>query len=280
MSARGAATWTCPWCERLVPAREARCHCGCDRAVAEAKDAAEGQGEGQGAGPIVGRAALVIGLLAACGLVLFVAFRQRSRSLEAAALAERESLPPPSAPIVASTGPPPTYGDIRSGGGYAPPAVWISAAPPVEVPAAPLAPSPKAAEAASPTTSTMEEEWEKASTLLEPRLQKMATDSRALEASYYPFAARCLAPDGGGSRGADGSWLSSLKSAPAVGGIQFTEAGGNVDCASARARLLAKANQVKSELSAAEELARTSRVLPGHWRKLVATHQLEIWDRY
>jgi hypothetical protein len=272
MSPRGAPSWTCPWCERVVPGRETRCHCGCDRAVAEAKDKDRGAGEGEG--PIGGRALLVIALVAACGFVLYAAARQRSKSIEAAALAERQSLQPSARPIVPSKGPPPAYGDLRTGGAYTPPTMWMSL-PPVTAPPAPIAPSPKTVEA-SPASSTMEDEWEKASTLLEPRLEKIAMDSSSLQSSYYPFAARCLAEDGGSAV----DWLSSLKTAPVRGGIQFTETAGTIDCSSARARLLARANQVKSELSVVEELARTSRVLPGHWRKLVATHQLEIWDRY
>jgi hypothetical protein len=122
----------------------------------------------------------------------------------------------------------------------------------------------------------MEEEWAKASELLGPRLQKIATESSALESSYRSFASRCLAPDAAG--GAD--WLSALRTAPVMGGIQFDDPGGSIDCSSARARLLTRAGTVKSAFNAAEDLARTSSVLPGHWRKLVESHQLDVWDRF
>lgn len=259
-----------------MPGREIRCHCGCDRAVAEARDKAAGEA------PSGGRAGLVIALVAVCGFVLYAAARQRSKSIEAAALAESERLTPSATPMARPSGPPPAYGDIgERAPGYTPPVGWISPPTRVEAAPAPLAPSAKPSDAKSPPAlSTMEEEWEKALAVLEPRLQMIAMDTGSLQSSYYPFAARCLAPEAGGASGTDGSWLSSLKNAPLRGGIQFTESVASVDCRSARAILLLRASQVKSALSASEDLARTSRVLPGYWRKLVATHQLEIWERY
>jgi hypothetical protein len=275
MSTRGAPSWTCPWCERVVPGRESRCHCGCDRAVAEARDKAAGEARSGGG------AVLVIALVAVCGFALYAVARQRSKRIEAAALAESERLRASATPMARASGPALADGDLRERPpGYTPPAGWSPPRPRVEPLPAPL-PSAKAADAASPPAlSTMEEEWEKALALLDPRLEKIAMDTGSLQSSFYPFAARCLAPEAGGDTGTDGAWLSSLKNAPLLGGIQITETVPSVDCASARAVLRARASQVKSALRASEELARTSRVLPGHWRKLVATHQLEIWERY
>ena len=271
MSRRGAPSWTCPWCERVVPARETRCHCGCDRAVADAKEAAASSGTDDTGR----RGLLVVALLAVCGLVAYAGFSLRAPG-NSAALTESQRLPPTAPPTAPPSGPPPTYGDLRTGGGFTPP-VYVSAPPPsVEPSPVVVAPSPKPSEAASPALSTMEEEWEKASELLEPRLEKIAKDSNALESSYYPFAGQCLPPGAGGS-GA-GSWLFALKSAPLIEGVLFVD--GNIDCASARGRLVARADQIKSELNAAEEVGRVSRVLPGHWRKLLALHQLAAWDQY
>ena len=92
-----------------------------------------------------------------------------------------------------------------------PPPAWISPPPRAEAHPPAVAPSAKPAEAASPPAlSALEEAWEKASALLEPRLEKIAMDSSSLESSYYPFAGLCLAPEGAEA----GSWLLSLKSAP------------------------------------------------------------------
>ena len=87
MRSRSVPSWTCPWCERVVPAREARCHCGCDRAVAEARDASEAA-ESEGVGG--GRALLVVTLIGMCGLIFYAALRQRMRAEDAAAAAEIE----------------------------------------------------------------------------------------------------------------------------------------------------------------------------------------------
>jgi hypothetical protein len=275
MTTRGAPSWTCPWCERVVPGRESRCHCGCDRAAAAGTDKSAVEPRSGGG------ALLVIVLVAACGFALYAAKRQRSRSIEAAALAESGRQQSSATPMASPSAPGPGDGTLRERPpGYTPPVGWLPPRPRMEPVPAPL-PSAKVADAASsPALTAMEQEWEKALAILDPRLEKIAMETDSLQSSYYPFAARCLAPEAGGATGTDGAWLSSLKNAPLVGGIQVTEMVPSVDCASARAALIARANRVKSALRASEDLARTSSVLPGHWRKLVATHQLEVWERY
>jgi hypothetical protein len=269
MRTRGAPSWTCPWCERVVPARETRCHCGCDRAVAEAKVASEAA-ESEGVGG--GRVLLAILLVAMCGVVAYTALRQRMQAEDAAAAAELErrrnaaaSTPTGSVVSPDASAPPMPQG-------YTPPAGWVAALPrPAATPVPSPSPSPKGPEG-SPTPSSMEEEWEKASALLEPPLQKIAAGSGALQASYQRFASQCL--DSAAASG--GSWLEAMRNAPLRPGIQVVE--GGLDCVGARDTLVGRANQLRSEMSAAADSARTNGILPGHWRKLVAAHQLEMWE--
>ena len=273
MRTRGAPSWTCPWCERVVPARETRCHCGCDRAVAEAKVASEAAESEGGVGG--GRALLAILLVGMCGFIFYTALRQRRRAEDAAAAAESErrrsaaaSTPPGSAGSPDAAAPPMPQG-------YTPPAGWMSApprpaAPPLPIPSL----SPKLTEG-SPTPSSMEEEWEKASALLEPPLQKIAAGTGALRASYERFAAQCLAPN---PTAIAGSWLEAMKNAPLRPGIQVVE--GGLDCLGSRETLVGRASQLRSALSTAADTGRTNRVLPGHWRKLMAAHQLEMLEQF
>jgi hypothetical protein len=268
MATRSAPSWTCPWCERLVPARETRCHCGCDRSVAEAKVASEAA-ESESVGG--GRALLVLGLVAICGVVFYTALRQRMSAEDAAAAAASERrrnaavAPGSAASAEPSPDPPP---------GYTPPAAWISAAPRAPATVAVL-PSPSPKSEGPPTASSMEEEWEKASALLEPPLQKIAGGSGALQASYERWASECLEASAAGS---GGSWLERMRSAPLRTGIQVME--GGLDCVSERQSLVGRANQLRSELAVAADTARTNRVLPGHWRRLMAAHQLDVWEQF
>jgi hypothetical protein len=269
MRTRGAPSWTCPWCERVVPARETRCHCGCDRAVAEAQVASAAV---EAEGVAGGRALLALLLVGMCGFIFYTALRHRMEAEDAAAAAASErhgaagSIPAAAVPAPDSAAllPP----------GYTPPAAWMSP-PPRTLAAVAAIPSssPKPYEG-SPSPSSMEEEWEKASTLLDPPLQKIAAGSGALQASYERFASQCLAPSAAGH----GPWLEAMKNAPLRPGIQVVE--GGLDCVAARETLMGRANQLRAELSTAADTARTNRVLPGHWRKLVAAHQLEAWEQF
>jgi hypothetical protein len=52
---------------------------------------------------------------------------------------------------------------------------------------------------------------------------------------------------------------------------------GTATCEDERKTLIARASEVKGQFDDTERLARASGVLPGHWRKLLALHQLEVW---
>lgn len=209
-----------------------------------------------------------------CGFIFYTALRQRMQAEDAAAAAASErrrsaaarAAPGSAATSDASAPPVPQ--------GYTPPAGWIPALPrPGAAPVPSASPSAKGPED-SATRSSMEEEWEKASALLEPPLQKIAAGSGALQASYQRFASQCLEPGAASA----GSWLEAMRNAPLRPGIQVVE--GGLDCLGTRDTLVGRANQLRSELGAAADTARTNRVLPGHWRKLVAAHQLDMWEQF
>jgi hypothetical protein len=64
------------------------------------------------------------------------------------------------------------------------------------------------------------------------------------------------------------------------GGIPYNKFGVAMDCGFARRQLVARGDALKAELEGVERLARGHGVLPGHWRKLVEAHQLDVWDAY
>jgi len=120
----------------------------------------------------------------------------------------------------------------------------------------------------------MEEAWARASELLDPPLQKIDAETAELQQHYAPFASSCLASP-------DANWLVAMRSGAFVrGGMPYSKFGVTVDCEYGRRELVTRANAIKSELDAAERLAHSRSVLPGHWRKLVEAHQLDVWDAY
>jgi hypothetical protein len=270
-----SAPWSCPQCGRTVPAREPRCHCGVLRI--EAPAAGRGDDEPAPSSSSVGWVVLAIVLVAAGAFGLYAAARQREQDLQAAAAAENErSRPRP--PVREGARPGETAARVTApipdtfGGAPASPFPFPSA----RSEAAPLTTKgrPGPAEEASPSPTAMEEAWARASELLEPTLQKIAAETDELQQRYAPFAQACLAAP-------DGNWLVAMRSGRLQpSGMPFIKYGLTVDCASARRELVARGNQLKGELDAAETLAHSSRVLPGHWRKLLETHGLDIWDQY
>jgi hypothetical protein len=120
----------------------------------------------------------------------------------------------------------------------------------------------------------MEEAWARASDLLESPLQKIEAETAELQQQSAPFAYTCLGSP-------PGNWLAAMKSGAFVKtGVPYSKFGVTMDCEFARRELVARGNVLKAELDAAQRLAHSHSVLPGHWRKLVETHQLDIWDSY
>jgi hypothetical protein len=120
----------------------------------------------------------------------------------------------------------------------------------------------------------MEEAWARANELLESPLQRITEETAELQQRYSRFAYACLASP-------DANWLVAMRSgAFNRGGIPYNKYGVAMDCEFARRELVARADTVKAELEATERLARANSVLPGHWRKLLETHRLDVWDAY
>ena len=269
-----AGPWACPQCGRTVPARQPQCHCG---VMWSESPAAHQAADGTGASPgSAGRALLVLALLAAAGYGLYAAAQKREQSLQAAEAAQQERqrlesksagagvAPPTATPPAAFA--PSTY-TPPVGGGFGFPSPRADATPPPSK----ARPSPANGEDA-PTS--MEDAWARASELLEAPLQKITAETAELQMRYAPFASTCLDSPAG-------NWLVAMRSGSFVrSGPTYSRFGVTMDCEFARRELVARGNTLKAEMDTAERLAHSHSVLPGHWRKLVEAHQLDIWDSY
>jgi hypothetical protein len=160
---------------------------------------------------------------------------------------------------------------------YTPPVGGSFAFPSPKLEASPPAVKPRAnpADDAGPSPTSMEEAWARASQLLEPTLEKISGETAELQQHYAPFASTCLASP-------DANWLVAMRSGAFVreGGMPYSRFGVTVNCDFGRRELIGRANVIKAEMEAAERLAHSRSVLPGHWRKLVETYQLDIWEAY
>jgi hypothetical protein len=148
--------------------------------------------------------------------------------------------------------------------------------------AANAAPSADAAAAARPRALTSaEQEWTRVMSLVDLPLRKIAADTSLLELAYRPFAEACVdSPAAAGERAAAGEWLASLKTVALRTSVTLRDRGATVDCETARRGLVARANALKADLDAVAALARTNGVRPEDWRRLLAAHDVEAWDRY
>jgi hypothetical protein len=272
MRAPASVPWTCTQCGRTVPAREPRCHCGLLRVESSSPVHAD---ETASSVATFGRFALALGIVSAAGYGLYVADRQREARIQAAEAAQQDRMRLERAPAGESAAPPETVPRILAPSPYTPPAGggFAFPSPRADAPAA-LKPRTNPASDASPSPTSMEEAWARATELLESPLQRITEETADLQQQYAPFANACLASP-------DANWLLAMKSGAFVrGGMPYSKFGVTVDCEFARRELVARGNVLKAELEAAEKLARAHSVLPGHWRKLVETHQLDIWDPY
>lgn len=273
MRAPGSAPWTCTQCGRTVPAREPRCHCGLLRAESSA---AGGADETPSHGGSFGRTVLGLALVAAAGYGFYAASLQREQRQQAAELARQERIRLETVPSGGPTaGPPETAPRTFAPSPYTPPVGGTLSFPSPKAEATPAALKARASsDDSSPSPTSMEEAWARANELLDAPLQKITAETAELQEHYAPFAYTCLASP-------DANWLVAMKSSSFVrAGIPYSKFGVTVDCEFARRELVARGNVLKAELDAAQRLAHENRVLPGHWRKLVETHQLEIWDAY
>ena len=268
-----SAPWSCPQCGRTVPAREPQCHCGV--LWRESPDAHRGD-DRTGASSGLGRAVLGLGLIAAAGYGLYAAGLQREQRLQATEAAQRDRIRLETTPTGGeSARTPDTIPRTFAPSPYTPPAGGFAfPSPRAEMSPGALKTRPNPADDSSPSPTSMEEAWARANELLESPLQKITEETAELQQQYSPFAYACLASP-------DANWLVAMRSGAFIrGGIPYNKYGVAMDCEFARRELVARGNVVKAEMEAAEKLARANSVLPGHWRKLVETHQLDIWDAY
>jgi hypothetical protein len=253
--------------------REPQCHCGVLRSESPAAPAGD-----EGASGRFVRTVLGLALIAAASYGFYAAAVQRERRQQAAETARLERLRLENAPPSGEKAPPPettprTFAPTPYtppvGGSFGFPSPKPEASPtpaPVKPPAHP--------DDASPAPTSMEEAWARATEILEPSLQQIAAETAELQQHYAPFASTCLASP-------DANWLVAMRSGAFVRtGIPYSKFGVITDCEFGRRELVTRANVIKAEVTAAERLAQSRSVLPGHWRKLLEMHQLDVWDAY
>jgi hypothetical protein len=243
-------SWTCPQCRRRVPGREPLCHCGFSRGDATAV--------ARSVLPVPPWAVPARGLamaaaLLAMGVVAAVVYSMRPREPGVAA-GTSTSGPHPQARLGYPALPSLPTVTARRGRGAGP--VSRSAGPRVAQPVTPLE-------------------------LLEPPLRSIAADTSVLEMSYRSFAGACVASSvDGRDHGSSDDWLATLKTAALRPGVTLRQGGLTVGCEAARQSLVARAGALKSLLDAAASTARASGLPEAEWRRLVAVHELGVWDRY
>ena len=260
MNTAFAPAWTCPQCQRRVPGREPRCHCGFERASASPAGSFPVPPPLPPAGAR-GRGAVLLAALAAglIGVLVYAAVPHEANP-EAAVRSRSEPIRGeaiypalPRLPAAARSRP------ARAGAGTA-----------AGVPAA------NAARRPPPSQASVE---------LDLLLRRIAADTSVLELSYRKFADPCLAPRknpssiGLGSA-PDREWLASLKTTPLLSGVTLRDHGATVDCETARRSLVARADALRSDLAAAEALAHTNGVRPECWHDVMVMHLLDVWERY
>jgi hypothetical protein len=251
-----------------VPGREPVCYCGVTRSEAPAAWRAEPeQPPRHGLSPLV-----VVALMAAGGLGVYAAMRIRESGRPAPMPVEAS----PGAIDTGTVAPPATAerspADAPSRAPTTSTLAPMPVARPAEAPAAAVRSTPAAVET-SPSPTAMEEAWSRASALLDPPLQEVASATSALIQDCAVFAYACLSSTGR-------NCLVSMRSGTIVANNVPRLGGGRADCDLERRRLIARADGVKAQLNQIEAQARGSGVLPGHWRRLLAAHGLEIWDEF
>jgi hypothetical protein len=261
------SSWTCPQCRRRVPGRAPLCHCGFARAAVSSSSPLASSPSTRPTIPdsdTPGSASWlpVLAALAAVCVVAALALSAARPGTTRAAVSPyagprmRGPVGYPPLPAVATLR---TRHD-RHGAPAALPAGLVPIALPSLRPATPA-----------------EQDWGKATSLLDLPLRKIAADTSVLEVRYRPFAGACV---DGPSGAAGGEWLGSLRRAALRPGVTLRDGGETVDCETARSHLLARCDALKAELTAAAKLADANHVLPEHWRTLLATYDLSGWEKY
>jgi hypothetical protein len=285
MSADASQPWSCPQCERRVPARQDVCHCGFDRRrwPAARKDVAAGTEAPTADGNWRLWAAL------AGVIVLGVAF---------AALTQREGpAAPGSGPARAGASgypPLPVAGPGGEPSAEAPPTEVSGAeegapagTPELVLPTLAPAPESRPSALATPTPTAMEVARQQAMELLEPLIRPISRQADLLDLRFRYYIESCRPDFRGGPRpGASRYWFILWTDAAQLAWKEdeipapvSAQADGS-DCRITWIEVLEGARSVGTELEAFEETARTNSVLPGHVEVLLAAHRLSGWREH
>jgi hypothetical protein len=117
--------------------------------------------------------------------------------------------------------------------------------------------------------------------LLELPLRRISADTSVLEMSYRSFAPACLVSGTDGRpEGPGGPWLASLRTAALRPDVILRDGGRSIGCAEARQGLVARADALKAGLDDAAATAREAGIPDPAWRRLLAAHDLAVWDGY
>lgn len=260
------SSWTCPQCGRRVPGRAPLCHCGFAQAAASLSSPRSAPGSASAAPSAPGKTGWLPVLAAVAGMgvvaaLVFAAARPGTTRRTAPASAGPRMRGPVGYPAL------PTVPTMKARHGAR------GSAPSLSLPAGmtPLAPA-----SLRPATPA-EQDWARATALLDLPLRKIAADTSVLELTYRSFAQACVEGPGGAEAG---EWLLSLKRAPLRLGVTLRENGATVDCPTARTHLIARADALKADLAVTQTVAEANHVPPEHWRTLLATHDLSGWEGY
>ncbi len=265
MSGPGAATWSCPACERRVPSREDVCHCGYDRRRAPVRRGQPEQDDSSGVG--MGRLLAALGVLV-FGAVVFVAVNTMKGGKPTPTRPAVEEEPSPASET-------PTA-DVPSASDLA------ALAARATLPPAPVkAPTPSA----PPTPLTgVDLARQQAHELLDPLIGPIAKEADALDFRFRYYLETCRAdftgaPPVGAGRYWFVVWISRAQiewsdDRPEPGAPGQADA---PDCRGTWVDIFQRAANVADALERFEETAKAKDVPSAFLDQLLAAHRLTGW---
>jgi hypothetical protein len=279
--------WSCPQCERRVPARQDVCHCGFDRRrwPAARRDASR-RAEAPAAEGNWRLWAALAAVLA--GGVAFAALSPRCGGPAATGPSSARAGPSgyPPLPVAGPEGEPSAAEAPpmeSSGTGGTAPAEAGEPAPPAPAPSAEARASPLA----TPTPTAMELARQRANELLEPLMRPISRQADLLDLRFRYYLESCRPDFRGGPRpGASRYWFIVWTDAAEIEWKDDMVApavnpqAGESDCRVTWIEVVEGARSVGTELEAFEQTARANGVLPGHVEVLLVAHRLSGWREH
>jgi hypothetical protein len=271
-----------------VPNRAQECHCGFVRDPSPSRERSDRRDQPVSTiQPARRRVVFVAGaiLVCVCGLALWTVTRRQKQIRFSEGVEDqlrRETIDDTQLPVVDTESGP---REVEPGPTDERDENHLASAPPGEQVTEPPRPSPSpSAYAVTPGMPTMTPENDerlRTIALLEARLIPIAKELSSLEVAYRVFAQACQSQRLDDET--ENNWLVGLKRGPeksAVSGIPLTNRGASFDCAGSWKDLTNRVSGLKAELDQIAEQARQNRVLPGDWRKLLASHRLNHLQEY